>query len=117
MKNDDSANVFEKMKQSSGPYQDVSFPADNSSLWWNASDSEWTTWYAENWPKSIESWKRAFDIKKWSNNKEPSSLWGSKGILPAGIAQGGLGDCWWMAVASALAEHPERIKKIFSNVD
>jgi len=26
-----------------------------------------------------------------------------------------LGDCWFLASAAALAEHPDRIKKIFTN--
>jgi len=57
------------------------------------------------WRKDL-TWKRAFDI-------DNGSLWGSKGILPAGVKQSGVGNCWWVAVASSLAEHPERIKKIF----
>jgi hypothetical protein len=32
-----------------------------------------------------------------------------------GVQQGGLGDCWFLASAAALAEYPERIMKIFSN--
>jgi len=99
MKNDDAANLFEIMKQSSVVYQDVSFPANYSSL----------SWTDKNWNPFLE-WKRAFDIRNFS-------LWGSKGILPAGVVQGDVGNCWWVAVASALAEHPERIEKIFSNVD
>lgn len=43
------------------------------------------------------------------------SLWGTKGVLPDGVIQGKLGDCWFLAAAAALAEHPDRITKIFSN--
>ena len=42
-------------------------------------------------------------------------MWGYKGILPAGVKQGDLGDCWLLSAASALAENPERIKKLFDN--
>jgi hypothetical protein len=43
------------------------------------------------------------------------SLWGNGGILPAGVRQGGLGDCWFLAVGAALAEKPDRLKKLFVN--
>jgi len=43
------------------------------------------------------------------------SLWGSKGVLPSGTNQGELGTCWFLASAAALAEKPDRIKKIFTN--
>jgi len=36
-------------------------------------------------------------------------------VLPDGVVQGRLGDCWFLASAAALAEHPERIEKIFTN--
>ena len=45
------------------------------------------------------------------------SLWGSGGILPAGIRQGVLGDCWFLAVGAALAERPERVRKLFENTE
>jgi len=41
------------------------------------------------------------------------SLWGRGGIRPAGVRQGLLGDCWFLAVGAALAEHPERVRKLF----
>jgi len=37
--------------------------------------------------------------------------------LPHGIRQGALGDCWFLAAASALAEHPERLKKVIKNTE
>lgn len=42
------------------------------------------------------------------------SLWGSQGILPAGVNQGSLGDCWFLAACAALAETPERIRHVFA---
>lgn len=36
-------------------------------------------------------------------------------MLPHGVNQGALGDCWALGAASALAEYPERIKAIFDN--
>ena len=46
--------------------------------------------------------------------KSPS-LWGKKGIQATGIDQGALGDCYFLAALSALAEHPQRIKALFGS--
>jgi len=43
------------------------------------------------------------------------SLWGRNGVLPAGVRQGRLGDCWFLSVGAALAERPQRVKKLFVN--
>jgi len=40
-------------------------------------------------------------------------LWGSHGVQPFDIVQGDVGDCYFLSSASALAEHPDRIKKLF----
>ena len=37
--------------------------------------------------------------------------------MPYGVEQGKLGDCWFLAAAAALAEHPERIQRIIVNSD
>ena len=46
---------------------------------------------------------------------EGKSLFGSTGIRPADIRQGSIGNCWFMAAASAIAEYPGRMEKIFLN--
>jgi hypothetical protein len=61
---------------------------------------------------SIDSWARATDIAEGDY-----SLWGSQGILPDGVNQGSLGDCWFLAAAAAIAEHGARIRKVFANRD
>ena len=35
--------------------------------------------------------------------------------MPNGVVQGLLGDCWFLASCAAIAEYPERIKRIFAN--
>jgi len=45
------------------------------------------------------------------------SLWGSEGVSPKVSEQGALGDCWFLSSASAIAEVPSRIKKIFVNTE
>jgi hypothetical protein len=61
---------------------------------------------------NVAAWKRPSEL----DGSSPS-LWGTRGVLPSGVNQGGLGDCWFLAAAAAIAEHPERIKKIFTNKD
>jgi len=58
----------------------------------------------------VEIWKRPSEM----TNGTPD-LWGANGVLPTGIGQGSLGDCWYLAAIAALAERPERIKKLFKN--
>ena len=57
------------------------------------------------------SWHRASD--KFPGNP----FWGHNGITPLDVRQGAVGDCWYMAAASALAEKPKRLEKIFLNAD
>lgn len=59
--------------------------------------------------KRVTGWARPSELVK------NPSLFGSKGVKPAGTNQGSLGDCWFLASAAALAEWPERIHKIFTN--
>ena len=66
--------------------------------------------------KDVTDFERIAFINGGNSGPAPS-LWGSKGVLPDGVVQGHLGDCWFLASAAALAEHPERIKKIFTNAD
>lgn len=61
----------------------------------------------------IKSWKRPSEMTVYSGSP---SLWGSKGKpVPNGVAQMSLGDCWFLSAASAIAEQPERIKRVIWN--
>ena len=40
-------------------------------------------------------------------------FWGTDGITPMDVRQGAIGNCWFMAAASALAEKPQRLEKVF----
>jgi hypothetical protein len=89
-------------------YSDPTFTADNSSLYWPA--------YAGNEMRSTYdsigvSWKRPSEIEASPN------LYGADGIRPGAIIQGMLGDCWFLAACGALAEWPDRVKKVFTNLD
>ena len=44
-----------------------------------------------------------------------NTLWGSAGITVDDVRQGVLGNCWYKAATSAIAEVPGRLEKIFHN--
>ena len=51
-------------------------------------------------------------------NSTLPSLWGADGIKPTEVAtQGRLADNWFLGAAAALAEHPERVKSLFTTTD
>jgi len=100
---------FAQYSGSGEKYEDASFPANKHSLYWadHLLDTEMQTTY----DSKVTGWARPSELVK---DGQPS-LWGSQGVLPAGVNQGSLGDCWFMASAAAIAETPERIMKIFTN--
>ena len=96
---------FHTIASSATEYNDDDFTPDNSSLYWADMGESLKV-------KDFE-WKRAKNLFNDANN----DLWGSNGISPNDIKQGGLGNCWFLAGASALAEHPHRIERMFLNED
>jgi len=48
-------------------------------------------------------------------SNDAPNLWGDKGIVPNGVVQGSVGDCWFLSAVSALAEVPERVKRVVWN--
>lgn len=59
--------------------------------------------------QSVTLWKSPAEIDKTAPN-----LWGEKGIRPAAVQQGGLGDCWFLSAMAALAEWKDRVQKSFN---
>jgi len=57
--------------------------------------------------ESRVSWMRVSE--RFANNP----FWGTDGIDPMDIRQGAIGDCWFIAAASALSEKPKRLEKLF----
>lgn len=91
-----------------GLYKDKSFPATKAiTLYW---PEHYVDKLMQKHYKTVVNWKRPYDLSQGY-----PSLWGRKGVLPEAARQGLLGDCWVLAVGSALAENPERVKKLFNN--
>ena len=57
------------------------------------------------------TWKRVGDVY------ENATLWGQQGIRPDDVRQGLLGNCWFLASASAIAEKPARMEQVFLNLE
>ena len=89
-------------------YTDPEFPHDNEALYWEDAGEV----YANQEHLTSTKWTRAMDAF------EGKTLFGSTGIRPADIRQGSIGNCWFMAAASAISEYPGRMERIFlNNVD
>ena len=58
------------------------------------------------------TWKRASKIAG-----EHTLFGNNNAVSPLDIRQGGLGNCWFLSAASALAEVPGRLENIFLNND
>jgi hypothetical protein len=64
--------------------------------------------------KRVEEYVRPSDYLGDKFNRR-FALYGEKGVMPSGIYQGALGNCYFLSAASALAEDPKRIQKLFQN--
>jgi len=119
MKSKHETEDFYKYSSGDKLYEDPDFPADKSSLYWPK--YEWDGDMPPDYDEKVTGWARPTELVRQARYKQPAkpdaepSLWGSGGIQPNGTNQGGLGDCWFLAAASALAEYPDRVKKLFSN--
>ena len=97
---------FYALYSGSSTYTDSDFTADSSSLYW-AGFGETRGQMAQT--ESYVTWARAGE--KFSSN----TLFGSNGITEEDIIQGYIGNCWFLAAASAVAEVPGRLEKNFLN--
>ena len=93
-------------------FQDDLFPHDKSSLIDDWSDPSLQPMIQKDKWHEI-TWKKAVDLP--TLNKDGKLAIFYEGIDPADVRQGILGDCWFLSAVSALAEKPERIKKLFMN--
>ena len=103
-RNKAAVDDFHTIVAGSADYNDDNFTPDNSSLYWSDMGDTLDT--------STFEWRRAKDL--FTDDAE-HHLWGNDGVSPNDFKQGELGNCWFLAGASALAEHPNRIERMFLN--
>ena len=78
-------------------------------------------WSAFAWTDASETFTEITDANtKWKRASEAfpgKTLFGTNGITPQDISQGSIGNCWFIAAASALAEKSNRMESVFLNSD
>ena len=97
--------AFAEILAAGSPWTDRAFSHDPNALYWES--------VGEPAPEDVQGveWKRISETPSLKNN----SLWGSNGITVDDVKQGVLGNCWYKAAASALAEEAGRLDKVFHN--
>jgi hypothetical protein len=61
--------------------------------------------------KNTDDWFRISEHSFFNGR----TLFGSEYIKPTDVRQGEIGNCWFMASMTALAEYPGRIEKMYLN--
>ena len=96
---------FYTLLKSKKAYSDDDFTPDTSAVYWSDIDT-----LTDQVLKTPIKWERA---GKLGGGR---TLFG-KGISPDDINQGQVGNCWFMAAASSVAEMPGRLEKTFLNTE
>ena len=98
---------FYSILDSTRRYTDKDFTPDDTALFWDDMGEK-----AEEvgFDEKKIVWKRAYDAF-------PSKTLFGDGISVNDVNQGNIGNCWFLAAASALAEYPGRMEKVFLNHD
>ena len=101
---------FEAYQEGETLYKDLNFPIQDVIRWDDKPQASGKG--LKKHEKNVE-WVR---IRDKFPPSEGYSLWGENGVPTVhDIIQGDLGNCWFIAAASALAEKPGRIEKLFRN--
>lgn len=103
-----SWDTYKKAYQGTDAWVDTEFTADMNSIYSAAYPPQNNR--GAQYDKQVVGWKRPKDIY-------PGEKVHYKGKLgefaPAGIKQGSIADCWFLATVTAIAEHPPRLHKNF----
>lgn len=102
-------DFYDKLSKSE-VYTDTEFGHSSFALYWDGTGEENQFVAVQAEPKI--TWQRAAEING------DHTLFGSNGAVnPEDINQGWLGNCWFLAAASSLAEVPGRLEHTFLNND
>lgn len=101
-KGNEFRQVEAQCKQRKQLYKDPDYPANIDSLW---GYGESKAYRKSDWERL--AWVRPKEMFKTNNFKVYD------GISPNDILQGMLGDCYLLSAMAAIAEYPDRIKKLF----
>ena len=101
-------NFYSKVN-SDQTYDDLSFPTDDAIYWEDDGEEERTGGPAQIHKGGQINWTRVS-----SSLMDEHTLFGEQ-LTPDDILQGQIGNCWWMAALSALAEYPGRVENLFLN--
>ena len=87
-------------------YTDTDFVAENDgALWWSDMGESEPDWAGVRWARAT------------SNQVGSGLTLFGDGISVDDVNQGYIGNCWFMAAASAIAEKPGRLESVFLNTD
>ena len=114
---------MDRLKQ--GPEQRFYEIQDGENKYWDKSfaGSNAIRWEDNVYDPSKNGLEHHLEFLKWRRMgtefpaNEGYSLWGKNGVSVHDIRQGAIGNCWFIAAASALAEVPERLESLFINPD
>ena len=92
-----------------------------------AGNSDFEDYSFRHTSSNIFAWSDAHETNRWANHgvtwkrvKDAfagHTMFGTNGITPQDMRQGSIGNCWFISAASALAEVPGRVEKIFLNAN
>ena len=98
-----NSNVdYPSIVSGSGKFTDTSFPTSDALYWYDMGNEK-----RGDMSKIRPDWVRLSEVFD-----DSYSLWGTKGVRPQDIAQGSIGNCWYLAAAAALAEYPDRLERV-----
>ena len=102
-RNKNTVDDYRKIVSEGAPHSfvDNNFPL-NDVLWWeDANEGGGTASFINDYV----TWKRVGTFGK--------KLWGNEGIIPGDLNQGFIGNCWVIAAIGGIAEHKDRVEKMF----
>ena len=110
-RNKNAPTNFYTQVNASSRFTDNQFPINDAIYFTDGGSEENDSLPAQFHREGRIYWKRLQD------HLTSPTLFGNNGIGPSDVEQGYIGNCWFMASISALAEYPGRVESLFLNRD